>query len=69
MKVKKEPKFSMSATRRNLFLRYNMSTNSIYTNSFSDPKGEVPKKAGGQNFSFGQPRNHGRQRATEILFS
>jgi predicted HTH transcriptional regulator len=35
MEVKKEPKIRMGATRRNLFLRSKMKTNS------SDPEGEV----------------------------
>jgi hypothetical protein len=41
MKVKKEPKILMASTRRNLFLRPKMKTNPSWTNSFSDPKGEV----------------------------
>jgi hypothetical protein len=41
VKVKKEPKIRMGATRPNLFLRSKMKTNPNQTNSFSDPEGEV----------------------------
>jgi hypothetical protein len=56
VEVKKEPTICMAATPRNLFLRSKMKTNSIWTNSFNDPKGEVSnlksifQKAGGQYF-------------------
>jgi hypothetical protein len=41
MEVKKEPKIPMAATWRNMFLRSKMKTNPSWTNSFSDPKGEI----------------------------
>jgi hypothetical protein len=46
MKVKKEPKTPMGATRRNLFLGSKMKTIPSWTNFVSDPKGEVSNLKG-----------------------